>query len=135
MKKIITVIVIVAIVVAASTSALAAESCCCAPMGVGYTDITELPGLNLTTQQKSRIISLKESYINPLQQKMFNKRNELRIILRSRPPDQSRVMAAEKELIAIREQLYEKHESYRQGVLNILTAKQKTKLRGYGFNL
>ena len=135
MKKIITVIVIVAIVVAASTSALAAESCCCALMGVGYTDITELPGLNLTTQQKSRIISLKESYINPLQQKMFNKRNELRIILRSRPPDQSRVMATEKELIAIREQLYERHESYRQGVLNILNAKQKTKLRAYGFNL
>ncbi len=91
--------------------------------------------MNLTKKQVDQIASLKAIHMEPLQHKMFNKRNELRIILRSRPPDQNRIMAAEKELIAIREQLHERHESYRQGVLNILTAKQKTKLRGYGFNI
>lgn len=113
LKKLITMAAFIIITPVSVFPAEVGSGCCCVPMGVGYTDITELPGLNLTPQQKIRIISLKESYINPLQQKMFNKRNELRIILRSRPPDQNRVMSAEKELIAIREQLHERHESYR----------------------
>lgn len=135
MKKLITVIAIVTMVVAASASSLAAESCCCAPMGVGYTDITEVPGLNLTKKQAGRIASLKAIHMEPLQKKMFGKRSEIMILLRKRPPDQKKVMTAEKELVAIREQLLVEQETYRKEVIKMLTPKQQAILRSYGFSL
>jgi Spy/CpxP family protein refolding chaperone len=135
MKKLITVIAVVTMFVAASASSSGADSCCCAPMGVGYRDITEIPGLNLTKKQAGQITSLKAIHLEPLQKKMFGKRYEIMILLRSKPPDQKKLMAAEKELIAIREQLYGEQETYRKEVIKMLTPKQQAKLRSYGFSL
>lgn len=135
MKKLIAVIAIATMVAAASASSSGAESCCCAPMGVGYRDITEIPGLNLTKKQVGQITSLKAIHLEPLQKKMFGKRYEIVILLRNRPPDQKKLMAAEKELIAIREQLYGQQETYRKEMIKVLTPKQQAKLRSHGFSL
>ncbi len=96
----------------------------------------ELPALwaklNLTETQKSRLKSLRESHvkeIRPLQEQIFGKGGDLRLLWLQPNPDKEKISALQKEIRSLREQMQEKATAQRLDVLNILTAEQQERIR------
>lgn len=109
--------------------------------GPGYEgDIPAASQLGLTADQTSKIKALREAHlqdIKPLQDKMFSKRGELKLLWLQTKPDQEKIMAVQKEIRSLRDQMQDKRTSQRLAVFNILTPEQQTKAqtfmgRGFG---
>jgi Spy/CpxP family protein refolding chaperone len=103
-------------------------------------DITSMPGINLTDEQTAKINALRSSHlkdIKPIQDKMFSKRGDLRLLWLEKNPDQDKITATQKEIRALRDQMQDKKTSYRIAILNILTPEQQEKVKsgrmGRGF--
>ena len=103
-------------------------------------DITSAPGINLTDEQTAKINALKESHlrdIKPIQDKMFSKRGDLRLLWLEKNPNQGKITATQKEIRVLRDQMQDKRTSYRIAILNILTPEQQEKVKsrrlGRGF--
>jgi len=91
--------------------------------------------LNLTTEQTEKINPLRESHqkdIKPIQDKMFSKRGELRLLWLQTSPDQNKIVAVQKEIRNLRDQLQDKETSHRFAALQVLTPEQQTKIQAYG---
>ncbi len=96
----------------------------------------ELPALwaklNLTETQKSRLKILRESHvreINPLQEQIFGKSGDLRLLWLQPDPDREKIVALQREIRNLREQMQEKATAQRLDVLNILTPEQQERIR------
>lgn len=136
MKKLMTMIAVIAL--AATVVASPAE----ARMGGGggypgggYYDIAATPGLNLTAEQAGQLRNLREAHlkdIQPLQNKLYSKRSELRLLWLQQSPDQGKITAADREIRALRDQIQDKMTSHRLATFKILTPEQQTKLQAYG---
>ena len=104
--------------------------------GSGYAgDVTAWSGLNLTAEQTVKIRVLQEvqlKEIQPLQNKLYSKRSELKLLWLQQTPDQDKIVAANQEVRALRDQLRDKMTSHRLAVFNVLTPEQQTKLQAYG---
>jgi hypothetical protein len=56
-------------------------------------DITAIPDLNLTVEQKAQITSLRETFfkdIKPLRDKLFSKRGDLKLLWKDKNPNQAK---------------------------------------------
>ncbi|MCX5846927.1 MAG: Spy/CpxP family protein refolding chaperone [Deltaproteobacteria bacterium] len=98
-------------------------------------DITAVPGINLTAEQTAKINALRDANlrdIKPLQDKLFSKRGDLRLLWLQTNPDQNKILATQKEVRALRDQMQDKMISNRLEVLKILTPEQQEKLKSYG---
>ena len=98
----------------------------------------DIPGaaqLNLTAEQTEKIRTLREAHlkdVKPLQDKMFSKRGELRLLWLQTNPDQDKIRAAQKEIRSLRDQIDDKRTSHRLAALKLLTPEQQTKVQAYG---
>ncbi len=104
--------------------------------GPCYSDgVTALSGLDLTAEQTAKINALRETHlkdIKPLQDKMFSKRGELRLLWLQQNPDQDKILAVQKEIRTIRDQMQDKMTVQRLNVLKVLTPEQQEKIKAFG---
>lgn len=106
--------------------------------GYGYGPVLDdrmLARLNLTAEQAAVIINLQDAHtkeIQPLQNELDSRRNELKQLWLQRTPDQSRITAVEREVRALRKQLRDKRNRIRRAVFSILTPEQRNRLQKYG---
>jgi len=136
MKKIIMSLATVIIVTAFAVSAFAYGPGGGRGHGGGYYrgDITAVPGINLTSDQTAKINALRDANlkdIKPLQDKLFIKRGDLRLLWLETNPDQNKIASTQKEVRALRDQLQDKMVSYRLEVLKVLTPEQQEKVKAY----
>jgi len=98
-------------------------------------DTSFLSQLNLTSEQTAKINALREANqkdIKPLQDKMFSKQGDLKLLWLQQNPDQNKILAVQKEIRALRDQIQDKKDVCRLNVYNVLTPKQKENLKSYG---
>lgn len=98
-------------------------------------DLGNIPGLNLTAEQKAKIADLRAAHlkeIKPLQDQMFSKRGDLRLLWQEKNPDQAKITAKQKEIRALRDQIEDKATNYRWAVYKELSPEQQESLRSYG---
>lgn len=105
-------------------------------------DITKLPDLNLTQEQKLRLQTLHENNlreVKPHLDQMHTRSMELREVWLMREPDRSKIEALQYEILKLQAEIIEINAAYRQGSFKLLTEKQRAVLesceerRGYGF--
>ncbi len=97
-------------------------------------DLTAAPGLNLTTEQTAKINALREVHlkdVKPIQDKMFSKRGDLRLLWLQKNPDQEKIVQTQKEIRTLRDQMQDKKDNYRLKMFKVLTPEQKEKLNAY----
>lgn len=90
--------------------------------------------LNLTAEQTAKIKALRESHlkdVTPIREKMYNKRNELRLLWLKDNPDEARILAVQKEIRALRDQLEDKRTSHRIAVFKVLTPDQQKQMQAF----
>ena len=101
--------------------------------GMGYRcDMTTIPGLNLSAEQTQKIKDLQSAHwkdVQPLRDKMWTKRQELRQLWQQTTPDQAKIEAKQKEIQDLRGKLQSNQTKYRISVLNVLTPEQKEKVQ------
>ncbi len=94
-----------------------------------------VPGLNLTAEQKTKIADLRSAHlkdVKPLQDQMFSKKGDLRLLWQEKNPDQAKITAKQKEIRALRDQIQDKSTNHRWAVYKELTPEQQETLRAYG---
>lgn len=94
-------------------------------------DVTAVPGLNLTTEQTAKVNALREAHlkdVKPIQDKMFSKRGDLKLLWLQKSPDQEKIRQTQKEIRALRDQMEDKKDTHRLEVLKVLTSEQQEKL-------
>ena len=98
-------------------------------------DLQGLAALNLTADQEAKIKTLRDAQLTeakPLQDKMFSKRGELKLLWLQQNPDQQKIVAVQKEIRSLRDQLQDKQTNHRLAVLKVLTPEQQTKVQAFG---
>ena len=88
--------------------------------------------LNLTAAQKAQVKTSRDAFlreIKPLQDKMYSKRGDLRLLWLETSPEKNKIMTLQREIRALRDQIQDKAISRRLDVFNTLTAEQKEKLK------
>ena len=105
--------------------------------GTCYGDeITALSKLDLTAEQTAKVNALREAHlkdIKPLRDKMFIKRGDLKLLWLQTNPDKDKIMAAQKEIRTLRDQMQDKMTAYRLDVLKVLTPEQQEKLKSFKY--
>ena len=92
-------------------------------------------GLNLTPEQNQKMQALQESFLKqtlPLRNEMQVKQLELRTLWAQTNLDQAKILAKQKEINALREQVQEKATQNRLEMRKILTPEQQAQLGTYG---
>ncbi len=98
-------------------------------------------GLNLTDEQNAKIRDLRAAQlkeIQPLQEKMYSKRGELRQLWLQKNPDENKIKAAYKDMRTLRDQMHDKILNHKMAMFKVLTPEQQTKIqasaggRGFG---
>jgi Spy/CpxP family protein refolding chaperone len=105
--------------------------------GQGYgfcngNDLSGVPGLNLTAEQKTKISDLRTAClkdIKPIQDKMHSKAGDLRLLWLEKTPDEAKIRATEKEVRALRDQMQDKGSDYRWAAYKVLTPEQQALLK------
>jgi Spy/CpxP family protein refolding chaperone len=102
--------------------------------GYGYGMTDETRGLNLTTEQTQKINDLREAHlkdVKPLQDKLYAQGGDLRNLWLAKTPDQEKILALQKEVRTLRDQLSDKTTAYRLEARKVLTPEQLTKVQSY----
>jgi len=97
-------------------------------------DESSLSQLSLTPEQTAKINALREANlinIKPLRDKMFIKRGDLRLLWLQTNPDQNKILATQKEIRTLRDQMQDKMTAYRLEVFKVLTPEQQEKLKSF----
>ncbi|MCX5853120.1 MAG: Spy/CpxP family protein refolding chaperone [Deltaproteobacteria bacterium] len=97
-------------------------------------DVTAVPGLSLTTEQMAKVNALRETHmkdVKPIQDKMFSKRGDLKLLWLQKSPDQGKIRQTQKDIRALRDQMEDKKDNHRLEVLKVLTPEQQEKLNAY----
>ena len=138
MKKLVMTLFAVIVVIAFAASALAFRQGWGRGNGLkpydGF-DPAVLSQLNLTAEQATEINFFRDTFLkdtNRLRDVMFSKRDDLRLLWLQQSPDQEKILAMQKEVSVLRNQIKEKRDVYRLNVYNVLTPEQKEKLKSYG---
>jgi Spy/CpxP family protein refolding chaperone len=139
MKKLMTVLAVLAVAaIVVSSPAEARRGWGGGYPGGGYSDIASAPGLNLTAEQAAQIRNLQEAQlkeIQPLQNNLYGKRSELRLLWLQQRPDESKIKAVDREIRTLRDEIHDKMINHRLAIFKSLTPEQQTKLQAYGAGL
>lgn len=137
MKKLMTVVAVIALAAVVASPAMAYRG-----MGMGYghgpgnvADVAAARGLDLTGEQTEKINALREAHlkeIKPLQDQIYSKSGEMRLLWLAKTPDQEKILALQKEGRTLRDQLSDKFTTYRLAVQKVLTPEQLAKVQAYG---
>jgi periplasmic protein CpxP/Spy len=133
MKKVIWSVMVLLFVSAVATTAFA-SGC---GRGPGYGPCPEggfqgPAGLDLTAEQMQKIKQIREMQwreMRPLQKQTFAKRDEIRKLWLEPNPDQAKIMAAQKEMQSLRDQIEDKTTAFYLEASKILTPEQKDKIQ------
>ena len=93
------------------------------------------PALNLTAEQNQKIQAMREGFFKeslPLRNEMQIKQLELRTLWAQTNPDQEKILAKQKEINALREQMQEKGTKNRLEMRKILTPEQQAQVGAFG---
>ncbi|MGV8057468.1 MAG: Spy/CpxP family protein refolding chaperone [Smithellaceae bacterium] len=110
--------------------------------GNGYCREAGFDKLNLTDEQKTKIEALQIAHqkeVRPVREKMFDKSVELRRMWLQPNPDKDKILALQKEVRLLRDQLEDKATAQKLEIRKVLTSDQLEKLansgwgRGMGF--
>lgn len=131
MKKVTLIIMGLLVAAAIATTALAFGP----GRGPGYGpgargDFQGMRNLDLTADQMAKLKTLRETQFNetkPLRDKMIAQREVIRNLWVAPNPDQTKILAAQKEMNALRDQMQEKMTAHRLAAQKILTDEQKFK--------
>lgn len=141
MKKLVMTVVAVLAVVALTASAYAVGPGCGRGHGGGQHcygggscggDIGAVPGMNLTAEQTEKIEALRIAHmtdIKPIQDQMFSKRGDLKLLWLKKNPDQKKCAETNKEIRALRDQMEDKMTAHRLEMMNVLTPEQQKILK------
>jgi Spy/CpxP family protein refolding chaperone len=94
-------------------------------------DITDIPNLNLTEEQKAQIASLRETFlkdIKPLRDKLFIKHSDLKLLWLDKNPVQEKILATQAQIRMLRGQIQDHATVYHLAIRKVLTPEQITKL-------
>jgi Spy/CpxP family protein refolding chaperone len=106
-------------------------------MGPGY-GTPPMGAPNLTPEQSQQLQELRQSYFNdigPLQNQMFSKRAEMRMLWSQANPDAGKIAAKQQEIQALETQLREKATQHQLAVRKILTPEQLAQMPGMGYGM
>jgi zinc resistance-associated protein len=135
MKKLTIILAVILLVALVSSPALAQRGWG-GRMGPAYGgDFTTAPGLNLTAEQKTKMDALRDSFLKdakPLQDELYSKQGDMRLLWLEKKPDQAKIAAMQKEVRALRDQIQDKAMNYRLTMFSMLTPEQQDTLRNYG---
>ncbi len=95
-------------------------------------DLSAVPGLNLTAEQKTKLDDLRTAYlkdVKPLTDKMHSKAGDLKLLWLEKSPDEAKIRATEKEIRALRDQMQDKSTDYRWAAYKALTPEQQQVLK------
>jgi Spy/CpxP family protein refolding chaperone len=90
--------------------------------------------LNLTAEQKTRIETLRNAHlrdIKPLQDQMFSKRGDLKLLWLQTNPDKEKILAVQRDIRATRDKIEDKAVAHRVDVFTVLTPEQQEKARAF----
>ena len=90
--------------------------------------------LNLTSEQKTKLETLRNAFlrdIKPLQDQMFSKRGDLKLLWLQSTPDKEKIVAVQKDIRAIRDKIQDKAVAQRVDAYNILTPEQHEKVKSF----
>jgi Spy/CpxP family protein refolding chaperone len=110
-------------------------------MGMGYgMNPYMATQLGLTPEQISQLQAMGEQHfkeIAPLQEAMFAKKQELRLLWASPTPDQAQIVAKQREITQLQSQIQEMGTAYKLEARKVFTPEQQQKLstlmQGPGF--
>jgi periplasmic protein CpxP/Spy len=94
-------------------------------------------GLNLTAEQTAKLKEMREAQwkaMKPLQEQVFTKRDEIRKLWLEPNPDEAKILAAQKEMRTLRDQIQDKMTSFRLEAAKVLTPEQKEKIGSFAQN-
>ena len=98
-------------------------------------DLTKLWNkLHLTDEQKTKLRALREAHlkdVKPLQDKLFSKRGDLRLLWLQAKPDKDKIVALQKEIREIKGQMEDKMTGYHVDIFNVLTPDQRDKVERF----
>jgi len=97
-------------------------------------DITAIPDLNLTVEQKAQITLLRETFlkdIKPLRDKLFSKRGDLELLWKDKNPNQAKILATQKQIRTLRGQIQDRATVQRLAVRMVLTSEQQDKIKAF----
>jgi Spy/CpxP family protein refolding chaperone len=101
------------------------------PGGGGVANPYAASYLGLTPEQTSQLQAMRERHfkeIAPLQEKLFAKKQELRLLWANPNPDASQITAKQKEITALQAQIQELSTKHQLEARSILTPEQQQKL-------
>jgi zinc resistance-associated protein len=111
-------------------------------MGMGYgMNPYMATQLGLTPEQTSQLQSMRDEHfkvVAPLQESLFSKRQELRLMWASPTPDPGQIATKQKEITQLQGQIQEMGTAYQLEVRKVLTPEQQEKFasfmggRGFG---
>ncbi len=93
---------------------------------------------NLTPDQSRKLQELRQSYLNEigtLQNRLFSKRAEMRLLLSQAQPDAAKISAKQQELQQLENQMREKATQHQLELRRILPPEQWAQMPGTGFGM
>lgn len=93
---------------------------------------------DLTPEQSQKLQELRQSYFNeigPLQNQMFSKRAEMRMLWSKTNPDAAKITAKQQELQQLESQMREKATYHQLELRKILTPEQLAQMPGMGYGM
>lgn len=99
--------------------------------GWGMEDCAVLK-LDLTAEQSAKIQTLREAHLKEMvspRNRLFSKRAELKALWTQVEPDKDKIMAKQKEISELRDQIRKKKTDYRFEIRKVLTPEQQAKLQ------
>jgi Spy/CpxP family protein refolding chaperone len=90
--------------------------------------------LNLSADQKAKIEALRNAHlrdIKPLQDQMFSKRGDLKLLWLQANPDKEKILAVQRDIRATRDKIEDKAVAHRVDVFTVLTPEQQEKARAF----
>ncbi len=91
--------------------------------------------LNLTNEQKAKARELREAHlrdVKPLRDQIFSKSGDLRLLWLQANPDKEKILAVQKEIRSLRDQMQDKNTALRVDIVNVLTPEQREKAKAFG---
>jgi len=91
-------------------------------------------GVDLTADQKAKLKEMRDARfqdIEPLREKMFTKRDELRELWLEPNPDQAKITEAQREMRILRDQMQDRMTTFRLESLKALTPEQREKIGSF----
>lgn len=104
--------------------------------GMGRGGSSSMPAdaaLDLTSEQSQRLQSLRQSFLEemtPLQNRLFTKRAELRLLWSAPKPDHEQIASKQKEISELEQAIDELSTRHRLDCREVLTPEQKEKASG-----